>query len=81
MNEEEKVLLKKTLELAQENNKMLHSIRRQMIWGRVFRVAYWVLIIGAAIGVYYYIDPYINEAINTYGNIKGDIRSLGDLLR
>ncbi len=81
MNEEEKALLKKTLELAQENNKMLHSIRRQMIWGRVFRIAYWVLIIGAAIGIYYYIDPYINEAINVYGNIKGDLRNFGDLFR
>lgn len=81
MNEEEKALLKKTLELAQENNKMLHSIRRQMIWGRVFRIAYWVLIVGAAIGIYYYIDPYINEAINVYGNIKGDLRNFGDLFR
>ncbi len=81
MNEDEKAILKKTLELAQENNKMLHSIRRQMIWGRVFRIAYWVVIIGAAIGLYYYIDPYINEAISVYGNIKGDFRNFGDLFR
>ncbi|MEK7642261.1 MAG: hypothetical protein AAB392_00480 [Patescibacteria group bacterium] len=81
MNEEEKSILKKTLELAQENNKMLHSIRRQMVWGRIFRIVYWVLIIGAAIGIYYYIDPYINEAISVYGNIKGDLRSFGDLFK
>jgi hypothetical protein len=48
MNPEEKELLKKTLELARENNRMLHSIKRQMLWGRIFRIVYWVLIIGAA---------------------------------
>ena len=41
MQPEEKEMLKKTLELAQENNKMLYSIRRGMMWGRVMRVIYW----------------------------------------
>ncbi len=81
MNEEERAILNKTLELSQENNKMLHSIRRQMVIGRTIRIVYWVLIIGAAIGLYYYIDPYINQAIGVYGNIKGDFRNFGDLLR
>jgi hypothetical protein len=79
MQPEEKEMLKKTLELAQENNELLHRIRRNMFWGRVTRVAYWVIIIGAAIGVYYYITPYLDSAVNAYGNMKGDIKNLGDL--
>lgn len=74
-------MLKKTLELSQENNKMLHSIRRGMFWGRVIRVVYWVVIIGAAIGVYYYIQPYINNAVGAYGNLKGDLQSFGAMLK
>lgn len=81
MNPEEKELLKKTLELAKENNQMLHSIKRQMLWGRVFRIVYWVLIIGAAIGIYYYIDPYINDAIDAYGSLKSNVQNFGDLFR
>ncbi|PIR40218.1 MAG: hypothetical protein COV33_00935 [Candidatus Zambryskibacteria bacterium CG10_big_fil_rev_8_21_14_0_10_34_34] len=79
MNSEEKEILKKTLELSQENNDMLHSIRRGMFWGRVMRVIYWVVIIGVSIGVYYYIEPYLNGAIDAYGNVKGDLKSFSDL--
>lgn len=81
MQPEEKEMLKKTLELAQENNKMLHAIRRGMLWGRIMRVVYWVIIIGAAIGVYYYIEPYIDSAVGAYGSVKGDLKSFGDLFR
>ena len=74
-------MLKKTLELAQDNNKMLHSIRRGMFWGKVVRVIYWVVIIGAAVGVYYYINPYIDSAISAYGNVKGDLKSFGSMFK
>lgn len=81
MQPDEKEMLKKTLELSQENNKMLHSIKRSMMWGRVVRTIYWVLIISASIGIYYYIEPYLDGAIGAYGSIKSDLRSFGELLR
>jgi uncharacterized membrane protein len=81
MQPEEKEMLKKALELSQENNRMLHSIRRNIFWGRVTRIVYWVIIIGAAVGIYYYIEPYLNSAINAYGNMKGDIRDFGNLFK
>ena len=74
-------MLKKTLELAQENNKMLHAIRRSILRGRIFQIIYWLVIIGAAVGVYYYIEPYIDTAVGAYGNVKGDLKSFGDLFR
>lgn len=79
MSPEEKEMLKKTLELAQENNKILHSLRRSMFWSRVVRIAYWVIILGFAVGVYYYIEPYLDGAINAYGNVKGDLQGFKDL--
>ena len=81
MQPDEKEMLRKTLELAQENNKMLHSIRRSMVWGRIIRIVYWVIIIGAAVGIYYYIEPYIDGAVDAYGNVKGDLKSFGDLFK
>jgi hypothetical protein len=79
MQPEEKEMLKKTLELAEENNMMLHSIRRNMFWGRVTRVIYWIIIIGATVGVYYYITPYIDSAIKAYGSMKGDLGNFANL--
>jgi uncharacterized membrane protein len=81
MEPEEREMIKKTLELAQENNNILHSIKRGMFWGRVMRVIYWIVIIGAAIGVYYYIAPYIDSAVGAYGNVKGDLKSFGTMLK
>jgi hypothetical protein len=51
------------------------------MWGRIARYIYWVFIIGAAVGLYYYIEPYIDVAIGAYGGVKGDIRSFGDLFK
>lgn len=80
MEPEEKEMLKKTLELSQENNKMLRSIKRSMFWGRITRIAYWIIIIGAAIGIYYYIEPYIDTAINAYGGVKGTLKNFSDTI-
>ncbi|KKQ77943.1 MAG: hypothetical protein A3A96_04180 [Candidatus Zambryskibacteria bacterium RIFCSPLOWO2_01_FULL_39_39] len=81
MQPEEREMLKKTLELAEDNNKMLSSIRRGMFWGRIMRVVYWVILVGAAIGVYYYIEPYIDSAVGAYGDVKGDLKNFGDLFK
>jgi len=81
MSPEEREMLRKALELSQENNKMLHAIRRGMFWGKVWRIIYWTVIIGGAIGAYYYLQPYIDAAIGAYGNVKGDLQSFGDLFR
>lgn len=81
MEPEEREMLKKALELSEENNRMLHAIRRSMFWGRVARLVYWIVIIGAAVGAYYYLEPYIDGAIDAYGNVKGDLQSFGDLFK
>ncbi len=81
MEPEEREMLKKTLELAQENNKILHSMKRSLFWGRVVRGIYWLIIISAAVGIYISIDPYINGAVDTYGSIKSFLKSFGDFFR
>lgn len=81
MTPEEREMLRKTLELSQENNKMLHAIRRSIFWGRVTRIVYWLFIIGAAIGLFYYLQPYIDTAVEVYGNVKGDLQNFGELFR
>ena len=70
MSPEEKIILNKTLELAEENNKMLLSITRSMKIGRIMSVIYWVFIIGSAVGAYYLIQPYIEALTGAYGGVK-----------
>ena len=81
MQPEEREMLKKALELSQENNKILHSIKRHLLIGRIFRIIYWVVIIGAAIGIYYYMEPYLDAIKGAYNSIKTDFQGIGDLFR
>ena len=76
MDPESKQLLQKTLELAEENNKMLHKVRgvqkRQALWSAV-KV---LVIIAIAFGSFYYIEPFLNKAMDTFSKISGTKTSL-----
>ena len=79
MDSESKKLLEDTFALAQENNKMLHSIRRSMVLARLMTFVYWVLIIGSAVGAYYFIQPYIDQLIGIYGGAQSNLDSIGSM--
>jgi hypothetical protein len=81
MPPDEREMLQETLELVKENNKMLHTIKRGMFWGRVWRITYWILIIGAAVGAFYFLQPYIDTILSTYNDAKSSLNGLGDLIR
>lgn len=57
-------------ELAEENNSMLKSMRRHNRFGSFIRIIYWIIIIGAAVSSYYYLQPFIDPLINSYKSIK-----------
>ena len=81
MDPESKKLLEDTLALAQENNKMLHALKRSMLWSRVISVLYWVLIIGSALGAYYFVQPYVDQIMSTYNGAKSNLDNIGSLLK
>ena len=71
MDPDSKKLLEETFTLEQENNKMLRSMRRSMIWGRVMSVIYWLIIIGISVGAFYFLQPYFNKVLSLYDSISG----------
>jgi hypothetical protein len=71
MDPESKKLLEETFALAEENNKILHSMRRSMRLARVMSVLYWVIIIGISVGAFYFIQPYFNKIMDLYSSISG----------
>lgn len=79
MDPESKRLLGETFRLAEENNKMLHSMRRSMRIGRIFKAVYWILIIGSAVGAYYFVQPYLEQLIGGYGSTKSSIENINTL--
>ncbi|MDQ3245185.1 MAG: hypothetical protein M3P22_02490 [bacterium] len=79
MDEEVKNMLEETLALAKENNEMLHKVRGVQKQATFFRVVYWVFIILAGIGAFYFIQPYIDAVTNGVGEAKSTLSSFKDL--
>ena len=71
MDPESKKLLQDTLALAEENNKMLHKIRgvqkRETLWNALKLI----IIIGVALGSFYYLEPYLNKVMDLYNSVSG----------
>jgi hypothetical protein len=79
MNPEDRKLLLKSIEMAEDNNRLLKKIWRVHRWGRAFKLIYWVIIIGIAVGAFYFLDPYIKAIKSQYDTIRGDIGDLRDI--
>ena len=69
MTPEEKSLLERTHKLAEDNNTILRSIRRMNRIAGMFRIFYWVIVIAAAFGAYYLIQPYVDTLFGAYNDV------------
>lgn len=68
--------LDQVLELTKENNRILRSMHRRMIWSQVFSFIYWLIILGSIGWSYYYLQPYISKYTNAYQTIMSSLTSL-----
>ena len=69
-------LLRDILEKTEENNKLLHKMHRSIIWGRVFRIFYWTLIIGGSVGIYYFLSLHLQTLFNTYQSLLTGVETI-----
>ena len=76
MNPDEKDLIKETYDLEKENNRLLKNLRNTNRWTVFFRVVYWTVIIGVAVGAFYYIQPYVNNILSAYENVQNDLMNV-----
>ncbi len=72
--------MEELLELTKENNKILKKLLSSLRWSRAMRIFYWVIIIGIALGAYYYVQPYIEGLIGAYQSIGAGMQSLNETL-
>ena len=81
MSPEERELLNRCVTLTEENNKMLHSMRRGMRIASITRAVYWIFIIGSTVGAFYLLQPYIDQVKNAYtgaGDMLNSFNQLGE---
>jgi len=63
--------LKEALRLSKENNEILRKMRRSMLWNRVFKIVYLVIILGVTFGAYYFVQPYLEGVLGSYQSLFG----------
>jgi uncharacterized protein involved in cysteine biosynthesis len=74
-----KQLLEENLKLSKENNVLLLKIRNVQRWAQITKILYWFVIIGVAIGAFYFIQPYLGGVLNIYSGGVSDISSIKDI--
>lgn len=57
-------------EQLEENTRIIKKIYRAHIISRIITLFYWLLVIGVAIGAFYFIQPYIDAVINAVNGIN-----------
>lgn len=70
MDMETQELLKRTLTLAEENNKLLKKMEVQAKWSMYYYILKWVLFIAFTAGAYYYVRPYFDELLKIYQQLN-----------
>ena len=68
--------LQETREIVERNHEMLESIQTTMFWRKVSSVVYWLLIIGVAVGLFYFLDPYLDRLFDAYFQIVEKLNSV-----
>ena len=71
--------LERLVKLAEENNKLLRKLHRSLMVGRTFRILYWLVIIGAAFGALYFLQPYLESVQGLYNNVTDAQENFGSI--
>lgn len=68
MNNEEK--LDAVYQMTLENNDILRTIRRQQYFANALRALYWLVVLGAVGGAYYFVRPVVTTLSGNSGKIE-----------
>ncbi len=77
---EMKQMLKRNTELLEENNRLLHKLHRNAVWGFWLRVLFYGIFLGLPFLLYFYfIAPYLASMESSYGGALERLESLSNL--
>lgn len=76
MDPEVKELLKEDVRLSQENNEALKSLLWHQRVSRWFSVIKWIIVLGSAVGVLYYLQPAIDNIWGLYRELLGTVSDI-----
>jgi TRAP-type C4-dicarboxylate transport system permease small subunit len=80
MNPEEQRAFKRMMRQTDDMYRMVRSLYRGQRIRTILRVVYFIVIIGAMVGAFYFIQPYIEQITETYTGVQGGVENAKGLL-
>ena len=74
-----KELLEANIKLSKENNRMLKKMRSAQKRANFLKLLYWLIIIGIAVGGFYFLQPYFEVVQDLYQQIQTTIGDIGEV--
>ena len=71
---------KELYKLAKENNRLIKKVYKHMVWGRVIKILYWVIIVGGALGAYWFLQPYFEKFFGVYEGATTQVETIRDFI-
>ncbi len=74
---EETRLLRETLAVEKENNRLLRKMNRDALIGRVLTVVFWAITLGVPVILYYFfVAPYIQSFKESYQGVQNSAKEI-----
>lgn len=78
--EENQSLLRKNLDISRANQKKIKKIQGHIRRTMVAKYVYWIIVIGVTGGAIYFSKPYIDQAVNTYNDLKSTVDKSSEII-
>lgn len=68
--------LEEILQITKDTNRMVHKMRRSQLWGRVFTVVIWIVVVfGPLVAYYFYFQQYVQPYIQKVNQFESQLQT------
>lgn len=68
--------LQQVKKLAEDNNRMLRRLYHGLWWSRLWSLVYWLIVIGFALGAFYFLQPYLQKLQQAYSGLQSEVNTV-----
>lgn len=78
--EENNAMIQENLELARENKQNIQKIHLHIRRTMIGKWLYWIFVVAITASAFYLSKPYIEDAVESYGNVKENVQQSSEFI-
>ena len=72
-------MLKEMYRVNRENHEYLRKIDQRQRYGVYWKFFWFAIVLGSALGIYYFVQPYVDQAVNFYDQFETSLVQLNTI--